>query len=71
MKNTLLISIFLIAGPSVLKSQDSIKSSAKTIEIIAPETEIVVEEEPVFLREDRTWQNKKVVVEVNLKRIRF
>ncbi|HLO60124.1 MAG TPA: energy transducer TonB [Bacteroidales bacterium] len=49
MKTTLQLSLFLIVNAtSVIKSQDTIKTSAKTIEIIAPASEIVVEEEPVF-----------------------
>jgi protein TonB len=50
MKNTLLISIFLINSSSlVLKSQDTIKTSVKTIDIIAPGGENVIAEEPVFV----------------------
>jgi len=51
MKNTLLISIFLIISAStILKSQDTIKTNVKTIDIIAPATEEIIEEEPVYLR---------------------
>src|SRR5512133_2099830 len=50
MKNTLLISIFLIKSSSlVLKSQDTIKTSVKTTDIIAPGGENVIAEEPVFV----------------------